>query len=94
MEYDPDELSFSDLLDTFWSAYVGPSGNNQYRSAIWYQSEEERALAARSLEAARASGKYMPFQVAPGAVSVEPRGEWYEAEAAHQNKLFGSQKAW
>lgn len=89
VEYNKEELAYEDLLEQYWNIYVGPSGNCQYRAAIWYGSEEERRKAEASIQKARSSGKFMPFQVAPGAVAIEPAGDWWDAEESHQHRLFG-----
>lgn len=80
--YDPGEISYQKLLDTYWSYYVGPSGNcYQSDAAIWHHTDEQRELIEKSLETARASGVYDDYEVSN--ISVEPAGPWYVAEGTY-----------
>jgi len=92
-EYDNTTLSYTDMLDAFWTNYVGP-GNGQYRAVIWYSTEEERKLAQARLEEERASGKWLGFQVSEIAISIEPEGEWFDAEPYHQYRTIGGVNRW
>lgn len=55
--FDPDKVSFKKLLDTFWSEHdpttrdsQGPDFGKQYRSGIYYTSEEQKRIAEESLK--------------------------------------------
>ena len=55
VEYDPDEISFEDLLNVFWSNHnpttlnsQGPDVGIQYRSAIFYHDETQKEIAEKS----------------------------------------------
>jgi peptide-methionine (S)-S-oxide reductase len=87
-EYDPAEISYQDLLAVFFATHdptqlnrqgadVGP----QYRSAIFYASEEERQLAQNFIAQLTAEGVFS----SPIVTTLEPRGEFYEAEEYHKN---------
>jgi peptide-methionine (S)-S-oxide reductase len=89
IEYDPATVSYGQLLKVFFSVAHDPTtlnrqGNDrgtQYRSAIFYQSTEERAVAEayiRQLMAANAFAK-------PIVTTLEPLTAFYPAEAYHQN---------
>jgi peptide-methionine (S)-S-oxide reductase len=59
--FDPEEISFDALLDAFWQAHdpttlnrQGADAGTQYRSAIFYQSEEQRIKAEASRSRAQA----------------------------------------
>ena len=52
VEYDPDEISYEELLDVFWNNHnpttlnrQGPDVGIQYRSAIFYHSDEQKEIA-------------------------------------------------
>jgi peptide-methionine (S)-S-oxide reductase len=87
VEYDQDRVSFEDLLDIFWGNHnpttpnrQGPDVGTQYRSAIFFHSPEQEALARRSRETLDASGK-LP---APVVTQIVPATAFYRAEEYHQ----------
>jgi peptide-methionine (S)-S-oxide reductase len=88
VRYQPSKLSYEQLLDVFWHN-IDPVAVNQqfcdhgtqYRSAIFYTSDEQRRLAQASKAALEASGKFS----APIATAIEPAGPFYPAEAYHQD---------
>lgn len=88
--FDNETLSYRDLLALFFQIHdpttldrqgndVGPS----YRSEIFYLSDEQRAVALKTIEDVDASGRW------PGLVvtRVSPAGEFWEAEPEHQDYL-------
>lgn len=93
VEYDPSEISYEELLDSYWSQFVGPpAGKLQYRSVIWYHDDEQRRLAENSVRAAQHSGRYIEWQAK---VPVEPAKAWHDAEEDHQHhfrKAYGCYK--
>lgn len=88
VEYDPKKVSFEKLLDVFWHN-IDPTQRDgqfcdhgsQYRTAIFYYSDEQKRLADAS-KAALVKSK--PFK---GAIVTEitPATEFYPAEEYHQN---------
>ncbi len=90
IEYDPAKISYKELLDTFWSIHdpttlnrQGPDVGSQYRSAIFYHSEEQRKAALLSKTGLEASGEYKR----PIVTEIAPAGEFYHAEEYHQQYL-------
>jgi peptide-methionine (S)-S-oxide reductase len=86
--YDPARITYAALLDVFWHNIDPTVTNrqfcdvgNQYRSAIFYQGEEQRRTALLSKAALE---KNKPFK---GTVVTEitPAGEFYPAEEYHQH---------
>jgi peptide methionine sulfoxide reductase msrA/msrB len=86
--YDPEKITYEKLLDIFWM-HVDPTDSggqfvdrgSQYRSAIFYETEEERQLAQSSKENLEASGIFKK----PLATDILPLGRFYQAEDYHQD---------
>ena len=90
INFDPARISFRDLLEFFFQIHDPSTLNRQgndigisYRSAIFYISEEQRAVAEDTIADVDASGLW------PGKVvtEVEPAGDFWEAEPEHQDYL-------
>jgi peptide-methionine (S)-S-oxide reductase len=86
--FDPDEITFRDLLEFFFQIHdpstVNRQGNDKgasYRSAIFYTSEEQREMAEDTIDDVDASGIW------PGKVVTEvtPVSDFWEAEPEHQD---------
>jgi peptide-methionine (S)-S-oxide reductase len=92
--YDPKVVSFEKLLEVFWQTHdpttlnrQGADVGTQYRSAIFYHTEEQRKLAAeykQKLDAAKAFD-------GPIVTEITPFSNFYVAEDYHQEyfKLNG-----
>ena len=86
--YDPTKVTYQKLLDAFWHN-VDPLTPNaqfcdhgsQYRSAIFYSTEEEKRLAEES-KAAIEQAKKFP---APIVTQLVPAATFYPAEDYHQD---------
>jgi peptide methionine sulfoxide reductase msrA/msrB len=86
--YDPDRLTYAQLLQVFWR-HVDPTDGggqfvdrgSQYRSVIFYATGEERSLAEASKQNLAASGRFGK----PIATEILPLGEFYPAEEYHQD---------
>ena len=88
--YDGDRLTYDDMLTVFWDNHnpttlnrQGPDIGTQYRSAIFYHDEEQKAAAIASKEERDKSGKYQR----PIVTEITPATEFYEAEDYHQQYL-------
>jgi len=88
--FDPAVLSYRGLLEFFFQIHDPSTKNRQgndkgtsYRSAIYYTSPEQKAVAEDTIRDVDASGLW------PGKVvtEVEPAGAFWEAEAEHQDYL-------
>jgi peptide-methionine (S)-S-oxide reductase len=88
--YDPAATSYRKLLEFFFQIHDPTTPNRQggdigasYRSAIFYTSEEQRAVALDTIADVDASGLW------PGKVVTEvvPEGDFWEAEPEHQDYL-------
>src|SRR2546423_366998 len=87
VEYDPQKVSYEELLAVFWENHdpttmnrQGPDVGTQYRSAIFFLSPEQEAAARASKERLQASGKYRREIV----TEITPAPEFYMAEDYHQ----------
>ena len=85
--YDPSKINYGKLLGVFWHN-IDPTtkdrqfcdSGNQYRSAIFYHTEEQRKEAMQSKAALE---KTKPFKE-PVVTEIVPAGEFYPAEEYHQ----------
>ncbi|MGH9829640.1 MAG: peptide-methionine (S)-S-oxide reductase MsrA [Blastocatellia bacterium] len=88
--FDPEKVSYGQLLDVFWQIHnptqvnrQGPDVGSQYRSAIFVHSPEQQAIAEKSKAALAASGKFQ----SPIATEITTAGPFYHAEEYHQRYL-------
>jgi len=86
--YDPEKISLKELLDTFWR-YIDPTDGggqfadrgNHYKTAIFYNNEEEKKTAEQSKAALAASGVFDR----PIATAIRPLKTFWKAEEYHQD---------
>jgi len=90
IEYNPEEVSYKDLLDFFFRIHdpttLNQQGNDRgtsYRSAIFYQTEEEKKVADDFIELVNLSGRWP----SPVVTTLEKFTEFYPAEEYHQDYL-------
>lgn len=87
IEYDEQIISYGKLLDIFWTIHdptqknkQGPDVGSQYRSVIFYYTEEQKMLAMKSKDQLNASVKFKK-SIATEIVSAS---YFYPAEEYHQ----------
>ena len=87
IEFDPAVISFRDILDVFFAVHdpttLNRQGNDigeQYRSVVFYHSDEQRRAAEDKILALE-QAKEFPR---PIVTAVEPAKPFYRAEAYHQ----------
>ena len=86
--YDPQLITYAQLVEVFWTMFdptddggsFGDRGQ-QYTSAIFTQTEEERKIAEESKRALEASGRFSKPVVTP----IEPLKNFFPAEDHHQD---------
>ena len=86
--FDPERVSYQQLLDVFWRN-IDPTAVNrqfvdsgsQYRSAVFYHSDEQRQQAEASCAALAASGRYDQ----PIVTEITRLETFYPAEDYHQD---------
>ena len=93
IDYDPEIISYNDLLKIFWENHnpttlnrQGPDVGNQYRSAIFYHDEQQKEIAEKSKESLDSSKAFDD----PIVTQIVPAPEFYKAEDYHQ-KYFKKQ---
>src|SRR4029453_16123696 len=86
--YDPSKISYDELLEVFFQVHdptsLNRQGNDvgtQYRSAIFYHSDEQKRLAERYKKELDASGAFG----SPIVTEIVPLTIFYKAEDYHQN---------
>ena len=88
--YDPAKTTFRDLLEFFFQVHDPTTKNRQgndiglsYRSAIYFENDEQKRVAEDTIADVDASGLW------PGKVVTEvaPVGDFWEAEPEHQDYL-------
>jgi len=86
--YDPSRISYEKLLDIFWRQ-IDPTDaggqfadrGEQYRTAIFYHTDEQRRIAEASREKLQSLGVFDK----PVATAILEAGTFYRAEAYHQD---------
>lgn len=88
--YDPNETSFRKILDYFFRIHnpttIDRQGNDKgssYRSAIFFQNEEEKKVAEDIIKIVNDSGKWEANAV----TTLEPYSTFWKAEPEHQDYL-------
>lgn len=88
IEFDPEVISFKELLDVFWHTHdpttLNKQGNDtgtQYRSVIFYHSDTQRTIAEDSKTETDMSDLWND----PIVTEISPIGIFYPAEDYHQN---------
>lgn len=87
LSFDPSVISYQELLDIFFDIHdpttlnrQGADVGTQYRSAIFYHTEEQRSTAATTIENLNAT----QYRKTPIVTQVQPLEVFYPAEAYHQ----------
>lgn len=88
VEYDPQKVTYEQLLDVFWSLHdpttlnrQGPDTGTQYRSAIFYENCEQKKAAEESRK--KEQEKYTKAIV----TEIVEMTKFYPAEEYHQHYM-------
>ena len=88
INFNPKIISYSDLLDIFWKNHdpttlnrQGADIGTQYRSVIFYYSDEQRLSAEQSFKDVKNNFSN------PIVTQIIAKGNFYRAEEYHQNYL-------
>jgi peptide methionine sulfoxide reductase msrA/msrB len=87
--FDPKRISYRRLLEAFFEMHdptqlnrQGPDHGQQYRSGIWYASEEQRREAERFVKEIQASDAFKGRKIT---TQIEPAKTFWPAEEYHQD---------
>jgi peptide-methionine (S)-S-oxide reductase len=90
VDYDPERVSYEDLLEIFWNNHnpttlnrQGPDVGTQYRSVIFFHSPEQEAAARASKEELQQSGRFP----SPIVTQIVPAKSFWRGEEYHQQYL-------
>jgi peptide-methionine (S)-S-oxide reductase len=90
VEFDPELVSYDDLLTVFWENHdpttlnrQGPDVGEQYRSVVFYHSPEQHDGAVASKERVEREGRFRRAIV----TQIVPAMTFYKAEEYHQQYL-------
>jgi peptide-methionine (S)-S-oxide reductase len=88
IQFDPEQISFEDVLEVFFNTHdpttLNRQGNDvgtQYRSVIFYHTDEQRETAERTKAELNTSGTWKN----PIVTEIVPFKKFYKAEDYHQN---------
>ena len=88
MEFDSEIISYKELLGYFWRLHnpttlnrQGPDRGTQYRSVIFYHSDEQKEIAGISKKEFDDSGAFRNKAV----TEISPAAVFYKAEDYHQD---------
>jgi peptide-methionine (S)-S-oxide reductase len=86
--YNPNEVTFEKLLDTFFELHdpttlnrQGPDIGTQYRSAAYFSNDDEKQIIESKINALNESGKFTSKIV----TEIEAISDFYNAEDYHQD---------
>ncbi|TCL70723.1 peptide-methionine (S)-S-oxide reductase [Hydrogenispora ethanolica] len=90
VEYDPERVSYEQLLKKFWEIHdpttlnrQGPDIGTQYRSVIFYEDQMQQAAASAAKAELERSGRFSR----PVVTAILPAGPFWRAEEYHQRYL-------
>lgn len=90
IHFDPSQVSYEQLLETFWQIHdptslnrQGADRGEQYRSVIFYHTPAQAAVARQSKRELDASGQYDK----PIVTDIQPAATYWRASEEHQQYL-------
>jgi len=90
VQFDPDVVSYEALVESFFAMHdpttedrQGPDVGSQYRSAVFFHTPQQEAIATAVRERLEEAGAYDD----PIATEITPAGPFYRAEDYHQDYL-------
>jgi peptide methionine sulfoxide reductase msrA/msrB len=91
VSFDSKRVSYEKLLELFWANHnpttlnkQGPDSGSQYRSAIFYNNDQQKDIAIQSIKDLESKGQFND----PIVTEVVPATQFYKAEEYHQKYLL------
>ena len=91
--YDPRKITYARLLQVFFATHdpttkdrQGPDRGKHYRSAIFYENDEQKKVAEAYIKQLTDAKSFK----SPIVTTLEPLSEFYPAEDYHQNYVKGN----
>ncbi|KAL7006161.1 hypothetical protein EMMF5_004282 [Cystobasidiomycetes sp. EMM_F5] len=92
--FDPEKVSYAELIEMFFRSHdptqydgQGPDHGSQYRSAIFYNTDEQKEIAEKVLEDIKTKHPVVQQKKGQVATEIVKAGKWYTAEEYHQRYL-------
>jgi len=83
IEFNPKVTSYEKILDIFWKSHDPfKKSSNQYMSVIFYNNDEQKKMAKKSME------EFGKKFARPIKTEILPLNEFYSAETYHQKYLL------
>jgi len=88
IDYDPETVSYNDLLDIFWDSHnpIAAAWSRQYRKAVLYHDDKQKSIAEDSRDLLASSIKDSIR------TEIEPLKDFYPAEDYHQKHMLRGNK--
>lgn len=90
VEYDPEQISYEELLEVFWKIHdptslnrQGPDRGEQYRSVIFYHTPQQEQTARKSKRQLQMSNRFDKEIV----TDIQSASDYYLADEHHQQYL-------
>lgn len=87
-------VSYAELIEFFYRTHdptqmngQGPDRGTQYRSAIFYHNDEQKAIAEKVTEEIKGKHPLVIQQKGKIATEITRAGKWWSAEEYHQDYL-------
>ena len=97
VEFDHQLISYTELLQLFWHHHdpttinrQGPDIGSQYRSVVFYHTQEQQQQAEQLMAQLDESGVFLT----PIVTAIEPAQAYYLAEDYHQQYVAKRQQSW
>jgi peptide methionine sulfoxide reductase msrA/msrB len=95
--YDPSQISYRRLLEAFFVMHdptelnrQGPDSGSQYRSGVWYASDDQKREAEKYIKELAESGRYGDRKIV---TQVEKAQTFFSAEDYHQDYIAKTGRA-
>ncbi|ELZ23553.1 methionine sulfoxide reductase A [Halosimplex carlsbadense 2-9-1] len=92
VEYDSEAIAYEDLLEVFFRIHdpttkdkQGPDVGSQYRSAVYYHDDEQKAVVERFVHNLQSGGEFESYENDEIVTEIAALDTFWRAEEKHQN---------